>query len=80
MAEFALNEVGATKLATIHDESPYTQGLTAAAALNFEAGDGTVTVQEQINPKTPTSSRCCDRSRRPTPTCCTPPCSSQRVR
>lgn len=49
VAEFALNEVGATKLATIHDESPYTQGLTAAAALNFEAGDGTVTVQEQIN-------------------------------
>ena len=49
VAEYALNELGATKLATIHDESPYTQGLTAAAALNFEAGDGTVTVQEQIN-------------------------------
>jgi branched-chain amino acid transport system substrate-binding protein len=49
VAEYALNEAGATKLATIHDESPYTQGLTAAAALNFEAGDGTVTVQEQIN-------------------------------
>ena len=49
VAEYALNEQGATKLATIHDESPYTQGLTAAAAINFEAGDGTVTVQEQIN-------------------------------
>jgi branched-chain amino acid transport system substrate-binding protein len=49
VAEYALNELGATKMATIHDESPYTQGLTAAAALNFEAGDGTVTVQEQIN-------------------------------
>ena len=49
VAEYALNEHGATKLATIHDESPYTQGLTAAAAVNFEAGDGTVTVQEQIN-------------------------------
>ena len=49
VAEFALNEQGATKLATIHDESPYTQGLTAAAAVNFEAGEGTVTVQEQIN-------------------------------
>jgi branched-chain amino acid transport system substrate-binding protein len=48
VAEFALKE-GATKMATIHDESPYTQGLTAAAAVNFEAGDGTVTVQEQIN-------------------------------
>ena len=49
VAEFALNELGGTKLATIHDESPYTQGLTAAAGVNFEAGDGTVTVQEQIN-------------------------------
>jgi branched-chain amino acid transport system substrate-binding protein len=49
VAEYALNEQGATKMATIHDESPYTQGLTAAAAVNFEAGDGTVTVQEQIN-------------------------------
>ena len=49
VAEFALKEQGATKLATIHDESPYTQGLTAAAAVNFEAGDGTVTAQEQIN-------------------------------
>ncbi len=49
VAEYALNEQGATKLATIHDESPYTQGLTAAAAVNFEAGNGTVTVQEQIN-------------------------------
>ena len=49
VAEYALNEAGATKMATIHDESPYTQGLTAAAAVNFEAGDGTVTVQEQIN-------------------------------
>jgi branched-chain amino acid transport system substrate-binding protein len=49
VAEFALNELGGTKLATIHDESPYTQGLTAAAAVNFEAGDGTVTAQEQIN-------------------------------
>ena len=48
VAEFALKD-GATKLATIHDESPYTQGLTAAAAVNFEAGDGTVTAQEQIN-------------------------------
>ncbi|CAN5781062.1 branched-chain amino acid ABC transporter substrate-binding protein [soil metagenome] len=49
VAEYALTEQNATKLATIHDESPYTQGLTAAAAVNFEAGDGTVTAQEQIN-------------------------------
>ncbi len=49
VAEYALGEAGATKMATIHDESPYTQGLTAAAAANFEAGGGTVTVQEQIS-------------------------------
>lgn len=49
VAHFAQGELDATKLATIHDESPYTQGLTAAAAANFEDGGGTVTVQEQIN-------------------------------
>jgi branched-chain amino acid transport system substrate-binding protein len=49
VAEYAYNEQGATKLATIHDESPYTQGLTAAAALNFEAAGGAITTQEQIN-------------------------------
>jgi branched-chain amino acid transport system substrate-binding protein len=49
VAEFAFNEQGATKMATIHDESPYTEGLTAAAAVNFEAAGGEVTVQEQIN-------------------------------
>jgi branched-chain amino acid transport system substrate-binding protein len=49
VAEYALNELGATKMATISDESPYTQGLTAAAEVNFEAGDGTVTARERIN-------------------------------
>ncbi|MGH2629737.1 MAG: branched-chain amino acid ABC transporter substrate-binding protein [Actinomycetota bacterium] len=49
VAEYALNELGATKMATIADESPYTQGLTAAAEVNFEAGDGTITATEQIN-------------------------------
>ncbi len=49
VSNFASGELGATALATIHDESPYTQGLTAAAAVNFEAAGGTVTVQEQIN-------------------------------
>lgn len=49
MAEYALSEQGATKMATIHDETSYTQGLTAAAAVNFEAGGGTVTTQARIN-------------------------------
>jgi branched-chain amino acid transport system substrate-binding protein len=49
VAEFAFNEQGATKMATIHDESPYTEGLTAAAAVNFEAAGGEITVQDQIN-------------------------------
>jgi branched-chain amino acid transport system substrate-binding protein len=49
VSHFAQDELGAAKLATIHDESPYTQGLTAAAAANFEDGGGEVTVQEQID-------------------------------
>ena len=49
VAEYALSEQGATKIATIHDENSYTQGLTAAAAVNFEAADGTVTTQARIN-------------------------------
>jgi branched-chain amino acid transport system substrate-binding protein len=49
VAEFALNELEATTAATIADESPYTQGLTAAFEQNFEAGDGTITGSEQVN-------------------------------
>ncbi|MEX1264894.1 MAG: branched-chain amino acid ABC transporter substrate-binding protein [Actinomycetota bacterium] len=49
VAKYALSDHGATKMATIHDENPYTQGLTAAAAVNFEAGGGNVTTQAQIN-------------------------------
>jgi branched-chain amino acid transport system substrate-binding protein len=49
VAEFALGELGATSAATIADESPYTQGLTAAFEQNFEAGEGTMTGSEQIN-------------------------------
>jgi branched-chain amino acid transport system substrate-binding protein len=49
VAEYALNEQGATTMATISDESPYTQGLTAAAEINFEGGDGTITARERIN-------------------------------
>jgi branched-chain amino acid transport system substrate-binding protein len=49
VAEFALNELGAQSAATIADESPYTQGLTAAFEANFEAGGGTITGSEQIH-------------------------------
>jgi branched-chain amino acid transport system substrate-binding protein len=49
VAEFALNELGGKSAATIADESPYTQGLTAAFEVNFEAGGGTITGSEQIN-------------------------------
>jgi branched-chain amino acid transport system substrate-binding protein len=48
VAEFALNELGATTAATIADESPYTQGLVAAFEQNFEAGEGTITGSEQV--------------------------------
>jgi branched-chain amino acid transport system substrate-binding protein len=48
VAEFALNEVGATTAATIHDESPYADGLAAAFRENFEAGGGEITAIEQI--------------------------------
>lgn len=48
VAEFALNEVGATSAATIHDESPYADGLAAAFRENFEAGGGEITGIEQI--------------------------------
>jgi branched-chain amino acid transport system substrate-binding protein len=49
VAEFSLGELGATSAATIADESPYTQGLTAAFEQNFEAGEGSITGSEQIN-------------------------------
>ncbi len=81
VAEYAYNEQGATKLATIHDESPYTQGLTAAAALNFEAAGGDDhDVRSRSTPRTPTSSRCSARSPRTTPTCCMRRCSWRRAR
>jgi branched-chain amino acid transport system substrate-binding protein len=49
VAEFAYNEVGGDTAAVIVDESPYTQGLGAAFALNFEAAGGSVVAEEQIN-------------------------------
>ena len=50
VAEFSLgDDLGAKTAATIADESPYTQGLTAAFEANFEAGGGTLTGKEQVN-------------------------------
>ncbi len=48
-AQFAYNELGVTKAATIADESPYTQGLVAAFEANFEDLGGTITGSEQVN-------------------------------
>ncbi|MCB0130181.1 MAG: branched-chain amino acid ABC transporter substrate-binding protein [Caldilineaceae bacterium] len=48
-AEYALNELGATTLATIHDGSPYADGLQAVAADVFAEQGGEVTFQGAVN-------------------------------
>ena len=48
-AEFAYNELGLTSAATIHDGSPYAQGLQAVFADVFVELGGTITAQEAIN-------------------------------
>ncbi len=48
VSDFALGELGAKTAVTIHDESPYTQGLTDGFAANFEAGGGTLNSDEAI--------------------------------
>ena len=49
VSDFALQELGSKTAVTIHDESPYTQGLTDGFAANFEAGGGTINSDEAIN-------------------------------
>jgi branched-chain amino acid transport system substrate-binding protein len=49
VSDFALQKLHAKTAVTIHDESPYTQGLTDGFKANFEAGGGTVTDEEAIN-------------------------------
>ena len=44
VAEFAYNELGLRRMATIHDGDPYTSGLTGAFAVEFEALGGAVPV------------------------------------
>ncbi len=46
VSDFALQKLNAKTAVTIHDESPYTQGLTDGFKANFEAGGGTVTDEE----------------------------------
>ena len=48
-AEYAYNELGATSAATIHDGSPYADGLQAAFADRFAELGGTVTFQGAVN-------------------------------
>ncbi|HET7009768.1 MAG TPA: branched-chain amino acid ABC transporter substrate-binding protein [Anaerolineales bacterium] len=48
-AEFAYNELGFTKAATIHDGSPYAQSLQQVFADTFVELGGTVTAQEAVN-------------------------------
>jgi branched-chain amino acid transport system substrate-binding protein len=49
-AEFAYHELGARKVATIHDGSPYADKLQGVFVENFEQMGGTVTSQEMIDP------------------------------
>jgi branched-chain amino acid transport system substrate-binding protein len=49
VADFAVQKLSAKTGVTIHDESPYTQGLTDGFKANFEALGGQVTDEEAIN-------------------------------
>ena len=47
-AEFIYNELGVTRLATIHDGSAYGEGLVAVVTANFEAMGGEVVAADAI--------------------------------
>ncbi len=49
MAEFAYNELGVRKAATIHDGSPYAEQLQQVFADNFKELGGEITTQEAVN-------------------------------
>jgi branched-chain amino acid transport system substrate-binding protein len=49
VVDYAVQELGAQTAVTIHDESPYTQGLTDGFAANFEAQGGTMNSDEGVN-------------------------------
>lgn len=48
VADFAFNSEGLRTAATIHDGSPYAEGLANAFAAAFEAAGGTITSQDAI--------------------------------
>lgn len=48
VADFAYNEIGAKTAATIHDGSPYADGLQQVFVDNFTAAGGTITKQEAV--------------------------------
>ncbi|MEA3351352.1 MAG: branched-chain amino acid ABC transporter substrate-binding protein [Chloroflexota bacterium] len=49
MAEFALNELGVTTAAAIHDGDPYTEGLARVFADSFEEMGGTIVEFTAVN-------------------------------
>jgi branched-chain amino acid transport system substrate-binding protein len=49
VADFAVQKLKAKTAVTIHDESPYTQGLTDGFKANFEALGGKVISEEAVN-------------------------------
>ncbi|MGH8958000.1 MAG: branched-chain amino acid ABC transporter substrate-binding protein [Acidimicrobiia bacterium] len=48
VAQFAFEELGAASAATIHDGSPYAEGLANAFAASFEEAGGTITDQVSV--------------------------------
>jgi branched-chain amino acid transport system substrate-binding protein len=49
VVDYAVQELSAKTAVTIHDESPYTQGLTDGFAANFELQGGTMNSDEAVN-------------------------------
>jgi branched-chain amino acid transport system substrate-binding protein len=49
MANFAFNELGVTKAATVHDGSPYAEQLQQVFADSFRELGGEITTQEAVN-------------------------------
>jgi branched-chain amino acid transport system substrate-binding protein len=50
-AEFVYNELGLRKVATIHDGSPYAEGLVGAFTENFTALGGEITSADAVDPE-----------------------------
>jgi branched-chain amino acid transport system substrate-binding protein len=47
-AEFIYNELGITRIATVHDGSPYGEGLVEVVTMNFEALGGEVVASDAV--------------------------------